>query len=163
MQFMEERIATSVVFVSRKCSTMNTIFSSSALTENSATRKHFLSSLTLLRRAVSKSAMNRMAGSECDFNPSRAQPSQIIIHVRLLDEANVEQQEALGVIGVNLLHGAFYGRQPEKLISSLQENLAPGRIAVDVIKFCGSLFQNVDNQLMSLQLVSQGLTNAAMF
>ena len=29
----------------------------------------------------------------------RGQPSQIIIHVRLLDEANVEQQEALGVIG----------------------------------------------------------------
>src|SRR5213595_2136379 len=93
----------------------------------------------------------------------RAQPSQIIIHVRLLDQTNVEQQEALGVIGVNLLHGAFYGRQPEKLISSLQENLAPGRIEVDMIKFSGPLFQNVDNRLMSLQLVSQGLTDAVMF
>ena len=93
----------------------------------------------------------------------RAQPSQIIIHVRLLDEANVDQQEALGVIGVNLLHGAFYDRQQEKLISSLQENLAPGRIEVDMIKFSGPLFQNVDNRLMSLQLVSQGLTNAVMF
>src|SRR5213075_690682 len=93
----------------------------------------------------------------------RAQPSQIIIHVRLLDEANVEQQEALGVIGVNLLHGVFYDRQPEKLISSLQENLPPGRIEVDMIKFSGPLFQNVDNRLMSLQLVSQGLTNAVMF
>src|SRR6266478_4405385 len=93
----------------------------------------------------------------------RGQPSEIIIHVRLLDEGNVEQQEALGVIGVNLLHGAFYGRQPEKLISSLQENLAPGRIEVDMIKFSGPLFQNVDNRLMSLQLVSQGLTNAVMF
>src|SRR5881227_320269 len=93
----------------------------------------------------------------------RGQPGQIIIHVRLLDEANVEQQEALGVIGVNLLHGAFYDRQPEKLISSLQENLAPGRIEVDMIKFSGPLFQNVDNRLMSLQLVSQGMTNAVMF
>jgi hypothetical protein len=93
----------------------------------------------------------------------RAQPSQIIIHVRLLDQTNVEQQEALGVIGVNLLHGTFYDRQPEKLISSLQENLAPGRIEVDMIKFSGPLFQNVDNRLMSLQLVSQGLTNAVMF
>src|SRR6267143_1114006 len=44
----------------------------------------------------------------------RGQPSQIIIHVRLLDATNVEQQEALGVIGVNLLYGAFYLRQPEK-------------------------------------------------
>jgi len=93
----------------------------------------------------------------------RGQPSQIIIHVRLLDEANVEQQEALGVIGVNLVHGAFYHAQPEKLISSLQENLAPGRIEVDMIKFSGPLFQKVDNRLMSLQLVSQGLTNAVMF
>ncbi len=91
------------------------------------------------------------------------QPSQIIIHVRLLDEANIDQQEALGVIGVNLVHGAFYHAQPEKLISSLQENLAPGRIEVDMIKFSGPLFQKVDNRLMSLQLVSQGLTNAVMF
>jgi hypothetical protein len=93
----------------------------------------------------------------------RGQPSQIIIHVRLLDEGNIDQQEALGVIGVNLVHGAFYHAQPEKLISSLQENLAPGRIEVDMIKFSGPLFQKVDNRLMSLQLVSQGLTNAVMF
>jgi hypothetical protein len=93
----------------------------------------------------------------------RGQPSQIIIHVRLLDEGNVEQQEALGVIGVNLLCGAFYHAQPEKVISSLQENLGPGQIEVDVIKFSGPLFQSIDNRLMSLQLVSHGLTNAVMF
>ena len=93
----------------------------------------------------------------------RGDPSQIIIHVRMLDEANVDQQEALGVIGVNLLYGAFYYHQPEKLISSLQENLAPGRIEVDMIKFSGPTFHGVDNRLMSLQLVSQGLTNAVMF
>jgi hypothetical protein len=81
----------------------------------------------------------------------------------MLDEANVEQQEALGVIGVNLLYGAFYHQQPEKLISSLQEHLAPERIEVDMIKFSGPAFQRVDNRLMSLQLVSQGLTNAVMF
>src|SRR5437763_6857538 len=93
----------------------------------------------------------------------RGEPNQIIIHLRMLDEANVEQQEALGVIGVNLLYGAFYHHQPEKLISSLQENLAQERIEVDMIKFSGPAFQRVDNRLMSLQLVSQGLTNAVMF
>src|SRR5438132_14282105 len=56
----------------------------------------------------------------------RGEPSQIIIHVRMLDEGNVEQQEALGVIGVNLIYGAFYHTKPEELISSLQQNLAPG-------------------------------------
>src|SRR5438128_10814257 len=93
----------------------------------------------------------------------RGEPSQIIIHVRMLDEANVDQQEALGVIGVNLLYGAFYHSQPERLISSLQENLAPGRIQVDLIKFSGPAFAKIDNRLMSLQLVSQGLTDAVMF
>lgn len=94
---------------------------------------------------------------------TRGEPSQIIIHIRMLDEANVDQQEALGIIGVNLLYGAFYHRQPEKLIASLQENLAPDRIQVDMIKFSGPAFPKVDNRLMSLQLVSQGLTNAVMF
>lgn len=93
----------------------------------------------------------------------RSDPSEIIIHVRLLDDTNVDQQEALGIMGVNLLYGAFYHEQPEKIIASLQENLADGRIEVDMIKFSGPAFRPVDNRLMSLQLVSQGLTNAVMF
>lgn len=94
----------------------------------------------------------------------RSEPSQIIIHVRMLDETNVDQQEALGVIGVNLLYGAFnFYREPERLISSLQENLTPGRMEVDLIKFSGRAFTRIDNRLMALQLVSQGLTNAVMF
>jgi hypothetical protein len=93
----------------------------------------------------------------------RGEPSQIMIHVRMLDEANVDQQEALGVLGIDLIYGAFYHSEPERLISSLQENLAPGRIEVDLIKFTGPVFKGVDNRLMSLQLVSQGLTNAVMF
>jgi hypothetical protein len=93
----------------------------------------------------------------------RSEPNQIIIHVRMLDEGNAEQQEALGVIGVNLMHGAFYQSKPERLISSLQENLTPGRMQVDLIKFSGPAFANIDNRLINLQLVSQGLTDAVMF
>lgn len=93
----------------------------------------------------------------------RGEASQIMMHVRLLDEANVDQQEALGVMGVNLIYGAFYHSDPLRLISSLQENLAPDRIEVDMIKFSGPAYKGVDNRLMSLQLVSQGLTSAVMF
>lgn len=93
----------------------------------------------------------------------RGEPSQIIIHVRMLDEANAEQQEALGVVGVNLLHAAFYQSQPERLISSLQENLPPERIQIDLIVFSGPAFAKIDNRLMNLQLVSRGLTDAVMF
>jgi hypothetical protein len=94
---------------------------------------------------------------------TRAEPSEIIIHVRMLDEANVDQQEALGVVGVNLIYGAFYCPGPEKLIATLHENLPPERIQVDMIKFSGPAYEEVDNRLMSLQLVSQGLTTAVMF
>ena len=98
------------------------------------------------------------------FQPEpRGEPSQIIIHVRMLDESNVDQQEALGIIGVNLLFGAFYHPQPEKLIASLQENLDPNRMQIDLIKFSGPAYAGVDNRLMSLQLVSQGLTDAVIF
>jgi hypothetical protein len=94
----------------------------------------------------------------------RSEPSQIIIHVRMLDEQNVDQQEALGVIGVNLIYGAFYYyKEPERLLASLGENLAPGRMEVDLIKFSGPAYEKIDNRLMALQLVSQGLTEAVMF
>jgi hypothetical protein len=93
-----------------------------------------------------------------------AEPSQIILHVRMLDKENLLQQEALGIIGVNLVHGAFYHVQaPETFIESLLDDLTPERIEVDMIEFSGSAFGQIDNRLMSLQLVQRGLTRAAMF
>ncbi|MEI6395290.1 MAG: TonB-dependent receptor [Verrucomicrobiota bacterium] len=95
---------------------------------------------------------------------SGSDPSEIIIHVRMLDKENVRQQEALGVIGVNLVHSAFYlHRQPEALIRSLLDSLTWERVEVDMIRFAGPAFGRVDNRLMALQLVRQGLTEAAMF
>jgi len=94
----------------------------------------------------------------------RSVPSQIIIHVRMLDRENIQEQEALGIIGVNLLFGAMYHHtEPEVLIASLMDNLSSERIEVDMIKFDGPGFSGVDNRLMSLQLVKQGLTDSAMF
>lgn len=94
----------------------------------------------------------------------QAPPSDIIIHLRMLDRENLLQQEALGIMGVNLIFGALYlHAQPESLISSLIDSLGPERVEVDMIKFSGPAFAGVDNRLMSLQLVTRGLTNAAMF
>jgi hypothetical protein len=94
----------------------------------------------------------------------RTDPSQIIIHVRLLDKENVQEQEALGIIGVNLAHGANYLHDdPETLIVSLLDSLTKERVEVDMIEFSGPDFEKVDNRLMSLKLVQNGLTNAAMF
>jgi hypothetical protein len=93
-----------------------------------------------------------------------ADASEIYIHVRMLDKENVRQQEALGVIGVNLIHGTFYShRQPEALIRSLLDNLTWERVEVDTIRFAGPAFTGLDNRLIALQLVREGLTEAAMF
>jgi hypothetical protein len=94
----------------------------------------------------------------------RDQDSQIIIHVRMLDSENPLQQEALGIVGVNLLYGAFFlYADPEQLIESLLDGLTTERIAVDMIEFSGIEFRQVDNRLMSMKLVQVGLSGAAMF
>ena len=91
-------------------------------------------------------------------------PSTIIIHVRLLDWETPRQQEAVGIIGVNLIYGAFYQHiEPERLIGSLLDGLTSQRVEVDMIKFSGPAFTGVDNRLMALQLVEQWLTEAALF
>lgn len=94
----------------------------------------------------------------------RDEPSQILIHVRMLDTEASLQQEALGVVGVNLLHGAFFlHHEPDLLVESLLDKLTTGRIEIDMIEFKGIEFRAVDNRLISLKLVQLGLSGAAMF
>src|SRR5271157_555705 len=92
------------------------------------------------------------------------EPSQIIVHVRLWDKENLPEQEALGILGVNLVHGAMYLHEdPAALIVSLVDNVGAARTEVDMIQFSGPAFARADNRLMALQLVQSGLTNAALF
>lgn len=102
-------------------------------------------------------------GVKFQTSPS-APTSQIVIHVRMLDKEAVQQQEALGIIGVNLIYGAFYlHHDPEQLMESLLDGLSTERIEVDMIRFTGHRFEQVDHRLMSLKLVHKGLCDAAMF
>ena len=90
--------------------------------------------------------------------------SQIILHVRMLDRENSLQQEALGIVGVNLLYAAFfYHHKPQLMLESLLDNLSTERIEIDMIEFSGIEFRRVDNRVMSLKLVQLGLSEAAMF
>lgn len=89
---------------------------------------------------------------------------QILIHVRMLDAENAAQQEALGIVGVNLVYGAcFLSGAPERLVESLLDGLTTKRIEIDLVDFSGSELARVDNRVMSLRLVQLGLTGAAMF
>lgn len=91
-------------------------------------------------------------------------PNKILVHVRMWDKENILQQQALGIFGVNLLFGAlYYHDDQDRFIRSLVDNLSPERIEVDMITLEGPDFAHVDNRLMSLKLVENGLTNAVMF
>jgi hypothetical protein len=91
-------------------------------------------------------------------------PSDIVLHVRLLDARTIDQMEALGTIGVNLIHSAFRHRgHLQKFVESLLDNLAAGRVEVDLLKFTGHGYGFFDNRLCALQLVESGLTEATIF
>src|SRR5438067_11958299 len=94
----------------------------------------------------------------------RDQPSQIIMHVRMLDAEASLQQEALGIVGVNLFYGAvFLSHLPKELIETLLDKLTTGRVEIDLLELSGIEFRNVDNRVMALKLVQLGLSGAAMF
>ena len=89
---------------------------------------------------------------------------QIILHVRMLDAEASLQQEALGVVGVNLLYGAFFHHhEPEVLLETLLDRLTTGRIEIDMIQMTGIEFRSVDNRVLALKLVQLGLSGVAMF
>ena len=95
---------------------------------------------------------------------SQQEYSEIQMHVRFhLIDAKA-QQEALGIMGVNLIYGAYYKHnKPRSLIKYLYDHIDPHAIEIDTINFSGPLFENVDNRLLSLDLVKNGMTQAVMF
>ena len=92
------------------------------------------------------------------------EPSEIILHIQLKEDVARLQQESIGVLGVNLVYGAFYfNDDPILLLHSLYDNLMKDQMEIDMIQFEGPLFRDVDNRLMSLQLVKNGMTDAVIF
>ena len=90
--------------------------------------------------------------------------SNIILHVRFKENDARLQQQTLGILGTNLIYGAFYkNNNPKKLLEYLYDHLDHDQIEIDMINFSGPRFKNVDNRLMSLQLVKHGMTDAVMF
>ena len=90
--------------------------------------------------------------------------NRIILHLRFKENDARLQQETLGVLGTNLIYGAFYKyNQPKKLLRYLYDHLDKDQIEIDTINFSGPVFKDVDNRLISLQLVKNGMTEAVMF
>jgi hypothetical protein len=90
--------------------------------------------------------------------------NDIILHVRLLDRFRLQQQETLGILGVNLVYTAFSGIQnSEKILESLAEGLKPGQVVIDLIRFAGPDLKHINNHLINLELVRKGLAEAVLF
>ncbi|MCB9201669.1 MAG: TonB-dependent receptor [Flavobacteriales bacterium] len=90
--------------------------------------------------------------------------NEIILHLKFHENDARLQQETLGILGVNLIYGAFYyGDNPRLLIESLYDEIAKDQLEIDMINFNGPRFAYVDNRLMSLQLVRNGMTNSVVF
>lgn len=90
--------------------------------------------------------------------------NEIVLHVRMMDRTRLQQQDALGVLGVNLLDAAFYLRKgPDTFLSGLMENLKPGQVILDVVKFSGPDLAHFDDRRFNLELVRQGHAEAVLF
>ncbi|OBX24008.1 MULTISPECIES: nicotinate-nucleotide adenylyltransferase [Bizionia] len=90
--------------------------------------------------------------------------NEISLHLRFKENDARLQQETLGILGTNLIYGAFYKHnEPKKLLRYLYDHLDKDQLEIDTINFSGPAFKDVDNRLMSLQLVKNGMTDAVMF
>jgi hypothetical protein len=93
-----------------------------------------------------------------------AEPDQIIVHVAMNDKEAVRQQEALGILGVNILFAAFYqSGSVSNLLSGLADGIDNGRLEVDYIEVSGPSFENWDARLINIALLRNGLANAILF
>jgi hypothetical protein len=90
--------------------------------------------------------------------------NDIVLHLRFKENDARLQQETLGILGTNLIYGAYYKHhEPKKLLRYLYDHLDKDQIEIDTINFSGPAFKDVDNRLMSLQLVKNSMTDAVMF
>ncbi|QNJ98628.1 TonB-dependent receptor [Constantimarinum furrinae] len=90
--------------------------------------------------------------------------NEITLHVRFHENDAILQQITLGILGVNLIYGAYYKYDtPRKLLRYLYDHIDKDKIEIDTINFSGPKFEQVDNRLMSLQLIKNGMTDAVMF
>ena len=93
-----------------------------------------------------------------------AEPSDIVVHMRMRDNNADRQQQALGVFGVNLIYAAYYYFESAKVvIDSLTDNIEPGRIEIDSIEFLGPYFEEINNRAINLHLIRSWKTRAVMF
>ncbi len=103
-------------------------------------------------------------GIRFQLDPDQKEFDEIVLHIRFKQTEARLQQETLGILGVNLIYGAFYKyNKPKKLLKYLYDHIDRDTVEIDMINFSGPNFKGVDNRLMSLQLIKNDMTDAVMF
>ncbi len=93
-----------------------------------------------------------------------SEPNDLILHVNMRDRTNIRQQEALGILGVNLIYSIFHSdRYDTGLLKQLFEDLTPGRLEVDLVDTAGPAFSGVSPLEIGLTLVRNGLSQAVLY
>jgi hypothetical protein len=93
----------------------------------------------------------------------RSQPNDILLHINLLDPANVLQQEAIGILGVNLIYAAYYQSQPkEYLLANIAKDVE-NRLEIDYVDLRGPAFETWDRRALLVHLVRAGFAKAVYF
>lgn len=92
------------------------------------------------------------------------EPNEVIIHVELHEKDGLLQQNTLGIVGVNLIYACYYHHEkPNTFLKSLMDNLSTDRLDITMIRMSGPQLSYVDNRLLAVQLVKNGMTSAIMF
>lgn len=91
-------------------------------------------------------------------------PNTVIAHVKLLENDALLQQTTIGILGVNIIYACLnYYNHPNDFISSLTDNLSIDRLRITMMRMSGPELDYVDNRLLGVQLVKNGLTRSIMF
>jgi hypothetical protein len=102
-------------------------------------------------------------GVRFQLNPGTP-ANEVIIHVRLLEQDTIMQQSTLGILGINLIYACYFFHQfPNTFLQSLLDNLSSDRVDLTMIRMEGKDLDYVDNRLLAVQLVRNGMTSAIMF
>jgi hypothetical protein len=91
-------------------------------------------------------------------------PNDIILHVNLRDPSNLRQQEAMGILGVNLIYATHHALgSPAEFLSSVDEDLGLHRVEIDSVELRGPAFASWDSQRLHALLVAGGYAEAVVF
>ena len=133
-------------------------------TARSRSSRYFSYATTVSAKSFNKNnECHAWCGIRIQMYPG-AEPSNITVHVRMLDNTAEQQQDTLGILGVNLIYASYYYfEDPRKIMDSLTDGLNPGSIEVDSIEFLGPYFEDLDNRAMNLHLIRSWKTRAIMF